>query len=152
MLLPRNTQRLPVMTASTLLQLLKPRLLSLSEHLGCIMQIFPHRDVDTWGCVWISRFRGVWQSLDFYKEYLWFWDLKVSAHGVWHFCMRFFHIRNTKNLSHTETLHTESRCVLINPLRNFLQKDSKESIEDDFVVLSIKNKQRKAGSIGSIQS
>ncbi len=42
----RNTQRLPVMAASTLLQLLKPRLLSLREHLGGIMQIFPHRDVN----------------------------------------------------------------------------------------------------------
>ncbi len=28
---------------------LKPRLLSLCEHLGCIMQIFPHRDIDMWG-------------------------------------------------------------------------------------------------------
>ncbi len=48
MLLPsRNTQRLPVTAASTLLRLLKPRFLSLHEYLG-IMQIFPHRDVDMW--------------------------------------------------------------------------------------------------------
>ncbi len=35
------------MAASTLLRLLKPRLLSLREHLGGITQIFPHRVVDT---------------------------------------------------------------------------------------------------------
>ncbi len=46
----RNTQRLTDMTASTLLRLLKPRLLSLSEHLGGITQIFPHRDVDVGAC------------------------------------------------------------------------------------------------------
>ncbi len=34
------------MAASTQLRLLKPRLHSLREHLGCIMQIFPHRDVE----------------------------------------------------------------------------------------------------------
>ncbi len=39
----RNTQLLPVIAASTLLWLLKPRLLSLREHFGCIMQISPHR-------------------------------------------------------------------------------------------------------------
>ncbi len=49
LLSPRNTQRLPDTAASTLLQLLKPHLLSLREYLGCIMQIFPHRDVDMWG-------------------------------------------------------------------------------------------------------
>ncbi len=68
MLLPRNTQHLPhrhiyiyiytvciyvyglpVMAASTLLQLLKASLLSLREHLGGITQIFPHRDVNMWG-------------------------------------------------------------------------------------------------------
>ncbi len=43
---PRNTQCLPDMTASTLLRLLKPCLLSSREHLGGIKQIFPHRDVD----------------------------------------------------------------------------------------------------------
>ncbi len=53
-----ETQRLPDMTASTLLRLLKPRLLSLREHLGGITQIFPHRDVDMWGRVLMSRFRG----------------------------------------------------------------------------------------------
>ncbi len=51
LLSPGNTQRLPDMTASTLLLLLKPRLLSLHEHLGGIKQIFPHHDVDMWGCV-----------------------------------------------------------------------------------------------------
>ncbi len=66
----RNTQRLPDMAASTLLRLLKPRLLSLLEHLGGITQIFPHRDVDMWGRIWMSRFRGAWTSLNFYKEYL----------------------------------------------------------------------------------
>ncbi len=47
----RNTQRLPDMAASTLLQLLKPHLLSLREHLGGIAQIVPHRDVDMRGRV-----------------------------------------------------------------------------------------------------
>ncbi len=65
LLSPRNTQRLPDTAASTLLRLLKPHLLSLREHLGCIMQIFPHCDVDMWGCVWMSRFRGAWISLKF---------------------------------------------------------------------------------------
>ncbi len=51
LLSPRNTQRLPVMAASTLLQLLKPLLLSLCEHLGSIMQIFPHCDVDVGACL-----------------------------------------------------------------------------------------------------
>ncbi len=46
------------MAASTLLRLLKPRLLSLCERLGGIKQIFPHRDVDMWGRVLMSRFRG----------------------------------------------------------------------------------------------
>ncbi len=49
LLSPRNTQGLHEMTASTLLRLLKPRLLSLHEHLGCIMQIFLHCDVDRGG-------------------------------------------------------------------------------------------------------
>ncbi len=39
----RNTQLLPVIAASTLLRLLKPRLFSLREHFGSIMQISPHR-------------------------------------------------------------------------------------------------------------
>ncbi len=33
-----------------------------------VMQIFPHRDVDMWGRVWMIRFRGVWQSLTFIKD------------------------------------------------------------------------------------
>ncbi len=57
------------MAASTLLRLLKQRLLSLSEHLGGIMQIFPHCDIDMWGCVWMSRFRGGWR--------LRFWDFSL---------------------------------------------------------------------------
>ncbi len=40
-----------VMAASTLLRLLKPRILSLCEHLGGIKQIFPHRDVDVGVCL-----------------------------------------------------------------------------------------------------
>ncbi len=47
----RNTQRLPDMGASTLLRLLKLRLISLHEHLGGVTQIFPHREVDMWGRV-----------------------------------------------------------------------------------------------------
>ncbi len=46
LLSPRNTH--PVMAASTLLRLLKPRLLSLREHMDGITQIFPHRDIDMW--------------------------------------------------------------------------------------------------------
>ncbi len=65
-----HTQRLPDTAASALLRLLKPCLLSLREHLGGITQMFPHRDVDMWGCVWMSCFRGAWQSLNFDKEYL----------------------------------------------------------------------------------
>ncbi len=38
----RNTQLLPDRSASTLL------LLSMRLHLGCIMQIIPHRDIDMW--------------------------------------------------------------------------------------------------------
>uniref|UniRef100_A0A672L425 leucine--tRNA ligase n=1 Tax=Sinocyclocheilus grahami TaxID=75366 RepID=A0A672L425_SINGR len=34
------------------------------------MQIFPHRDVDMWGRVRTSHFRGAWLTLNFYKEYL----------------------------------------------------------------------------------
>ncbi len=59
--------------------LLKPRRLSSREHLGSIMQIFPHRDVDMWGCVWISRFSGTWQSLNFDKEYLFGFETLVFA-------------------------------------------------------------------------
>ncbi len=49
--------------------LLKPRL----------TQIFPHRDVDMWGRVWTSRFRGAWQSLNFDKEYLFGFETLVFA-------------------------------------------------------------------------
>ncbi len=79
LLSPRNTQRLHDMTASTLLWLLKPRLLALCEHLGGIMQISPHRDVDMWGRVWMSRFRGAWQNLNFDKEYLFGFETLVFA-------------------------------------------------------------------------
>ncbi len=64
----RNTQRLHDMAASTLLRLLKPRLLSLLEHLGGITQIYANistsgrRHV---GPVWMSRFSPVWISLLF---------------------------------------------------------------------------------------
>uniref|UniRef100_A0A672QKY2 Sodium/nucleoside cotransporter n=1 Tax=Sinocyclocheilus grahami TaxID=75366 RepID=A0A672QKY2_SINGR len=34
------------------------------------MQIFPHSEVDMWGRLRTSCFRGVWQSLNFDKEYL----------------------------------------------------------------------------------
>ncbi len=65
--------------ASTLLRLLNPRLLSSREHLGGIKLIFPHRDVDMWGRVWTSRFRGAWQSLNFDKEYLFGFEILVFA-------------------------------------------------------------------------
>ncbi len=67
------------MAASTLLRLLKPCLLSLREHLGGIMQIFPHHDVDMWGRVWMRLFRGAWQSLNFDKEYLFGFETLVFA-------------------------------------------------------------------------
>ncbi len=44
----RNPQRLPDMAASTLTETTPYD----------ITQIFPHRDVDMWGRVSISRFRG----------------------------------------------------------------------------------------------
>ncbi len=34
------------------------------------MQTSPHSDIDMWGRVWMSHFRKAWQSLNFYKEYL----------------------------------------------------------------------------------
>ncbi len=43
------------------------------------MQIFPHRDVDMWGRVWMSRFRKAWPSLNFYKEYLFGFETLVFA-------------------------------------------------------------------------
>ncbi len=79
LLSPRNTQLLPVMAASTLLRLLKPQLLSLRQHFGYIMQIFPHRDVDTWGCVSMSHFRGAWQNLNIDKKYLFGFETLVFA-------------------------------------------------------------------------
>ncbi len=36
-----------------------------------------HCDVDMWGRVWMSPFREVWQSLNFDKESLWFWDFSL---------------------------------------------------------------------------
>ncbi len=78
LLSPRNTQCLPDTAASTLLRLLKPSFFR--EHLGCIMQIFPHCDVDMWGHVWMSRFRGgAWQNLNFDKEYLFCFETLVFA-------------------------------------------------------------------------
>ncbi len=45
-----ETQRLPVMTACTnTTAVTETSLLSLHEHLGGVMQIFPHCDVDMWG-------------------------------------------------------------------------------------------------------
>ncbi len=40
------------------------------------MQIFPHHDVDMWGCVWMSRFSG---SLNFDKEYFFGFETLVFA-------------------------------------------------------------------------
>ncbi len=56
---------------------LKLHLLSLRKHLGGVMQIFPHSDVDMWGRVWMRRFRKAWTSLNFYKESLWVWDFNL---------------------------------------------------------------------------
>ncbi len=53
--------------------------IALREYLGCIMQIFPHREVDMWGRVWKNRFRGAWQSLNFEKEYLFGFETLVFA-------------------------------------------------------------------------
>ncbi len=75
----RNTQRLPDTAALTLLRLLKPHLLSLCEHFGGITQIFPHGDVDMWGRVRMSHFRGVWTSLNFDREYLFGFETLVFA-------------------------------------------------------------------------
>ncbi len=74
----RNTQLLPDMTASTLLQLLKPSLLSLREHLGGIKLIFPHCDIDVGACL-NEAFKGAWQSLNFDKEYLFVFETLVFA-------------------------------------------------------------------------
>ncbi len=78
-----ETQCLPDTAALTLLRYLKPRFLSSREHLGCIMQIFPHRDVDMWGCVWMRCFRGTWKNLNFDKEYLFgFETLVFTTSGI----------------------------------------------------------------------
>uniref|UniRef100_A0A673GI22 Large subunit GTPase 1 homolog n=1 Tax=Sinocyclocheilus rhinocerous TaxID=307959 RepID=A0A673GI22_9TELE len=60
-------------------QELKLNLLSLREHLGSVMQIFPHRDVDMWGRVRTSRFRRAGLTLKFYKEYLFGFETLVFA-------------------------------------------------------------------------
>uniref|UniRef100_A0A672LK17 Uncharacterized protein n=1 Tax=Sinocyclocheilus grahami TaxID=75366 RepID=A0A672LK17_SINGR len=44
-----------------------------------IMQIFPHSEVDMWGRVRTSCFRGAWQSLNFDKEYLFGFETLVFA-------------------------------------------------------------------------
>ncbi len=36
-------------------------------------------DVDMWGHVWMSRFRGAWSTLKFYKEYLFGFETLVFA-------------------------------------------------------------------------
>ncbi len=38
--------------------------------LGGVFQIFPHRDMDMWGSVWMSHFRRAWKSFNFDKAYL----------------------------------------------------------------------------------
>ncbi len=68
------------------------------------------------------------------------------------FSLAFFRIRNPKNSSCTETLHNESQCVLINPLQNISQNDTKASIEDDFVVLSLLKKRNKKKVLGPSNS
>ncbi len=42
------------------------------------MQSFPHRDVDIWGRL-NEPFRKAWQSLNFYKEYLFVFETLVFA-------------------------------------------------------------------------
>ncbi len=43
----------------------------------------PTHDVDMWGRVWMSCFRGAWQSLNFDKEYLFgFETLVFAASGI----------------------------------------------------------------------
>ncbi len=46
------------------------------------MQIFPHLDVDMRGGVWMSCFRGAWQSLNFDKEYLFGETLVFATSGI----------------------------------------------------------------------
>ncbi len=40
---------------------------------------FPRRDVNMWGGVWMSCFRGPWQSLNFDKEYLFGFETLISV-------------------------------------------------------------------------
>ncbi len=50
------------------------------EHLGCIIQIFPHRDVDMWGGgVFEWAVLGERGSLNFDKEYLFGFETLVFA-------------------------------------------------------------------------
>ncbi len=51
----------------------------ISRTFGWCLQIFPHRDVDMWGRVWMSHFRRVWQNLNFDKEYLFGFETFVFA-------------------------------------------------------------------------
>ncbi len=52
------SQLLSVTAVSTLLRLLKP----------CLTQIFPHRDIDMWGAVWLSRLGGCGRILNLIKN------------------------------------------------------------------------------------
>ncbi len=48
------------------------------------MQISQHCDVDMWGRVCMSCFRGAWQSLNFYKEYLFGFEFLVpNCKSLW---------------------------------------------------------------------
>ncbi len=79
LLLYWNTQRLPVTAASTILWLLKP----------CFLLHYPkfsHREVEMWGSVWISRFRGAWHSLNFDQEYLFGFEILVFATSGSYLC------------------------------------------------------------------
>ncbi len=78
LLSPINTQRLPDTAASTLLRLLKPRLLSSREHLGGVTQISPRRDVDMWGVFEWAVLGGV-VEIFFDKEYLFGFETLVFA-------------------------------------------------------------------------
>ncbi len=79
LLSPRNALLLPCCFSTTAVTETTP---SLREHLAGIMQIFPHRDVDMWGHVWMSRFKGAWQSLNFDKviELIFGFETLVSYH------------------------------------------------------------------------
>ncbi len=43
------------------------------------MKISPHHDVETWRRVLMSRFRGAWTSLNFYKECIFGFETLVFA-------------------------------------------------------------------------